>query len=155
MKKLTNQGKAFMWGAAAIAIYAVPLLILAIIKKDKLFMQGETALTFFSIILIIFFIAFAKKVVKALCKVLTPLGFGSLVVLVVSLGLRALMDDLFLISLASLCGAVAAWYPYQLAGVYNRNAYDQNGDVKKTVGLSFKEANEKLFQISLVGEDDE
>lgn len=155
MKKLTNQGKAFMWGAAAIAIYAVPLVVLAIIKRDKLFTSGETALTFFSLMLIIFFIAFAKKIIKAICKVLTPLGFGSLIVLIVSLGLRAMMDDIFIISLASLCGAVAAWYPYQLAGVYNRNAYDQNGDVKKTVGLSFKEANEKLFQISIIGEDDE
>lgn len=154
MKKLTNQGKSIVWGAAAIAIYAVPLVILAIVKRDKLFTSGETALTFFSIMLIIFFIAFAKKVVKALCKVLTPLGFGSLIVLLVSIGLRALMDDLFIISLASFCGAVAAWYPYQIAGVYSRNAYDQNGNVKKTVGLSFTEANEKLFQISIIGEEE-
>ena len=155
MKKLTNQGKSFVWGAAAIALYAVPLISLAIVKRDKLFMNGETALTFFSIMLIVFFIAFAKKIVKALTKVLTPLGFGSLVVLLVAVGLRSLMDDLYLIALASLLGSVAAWFPYQIAAVYSRNAYDQNGDVIRTAGFSFKIACRKLFQISIIGEEEE
>ena len=154
MRKLTNQGKSFVWGAAAIALYAVPLIVLAIIKRDKLFMNGETALTFFSIMLIVFFIAFAKKIVKALTKVLTPLGFGSLIVLIVAVGLRSLMDDLVVIALASLCGAVAAWFPYQIAAVYSRNAYDANGNVLRTVGMSFKEACRKLFQISIIGEEE-
>ena len=136
-------------------MYAVPLIVLAIIKRDKLFMNGETALTFFSIMLIVFFIAFAKKIVKALTKVLTPLGFGSLIVLIVAVGLRSLMDDLVVIALASLCGAVAAWFPYQIAAVYSRNAYDANGNVLRTVGMPFKEACRKLFQISIIGEEED
>ena len=150
MKKLTNQGKSFIWGTTAIFLYTVPLVALAIIKRDKLFANGETVLSFFSILLIVFFIAFVKKIVKALIKILTPLGFGSIVVLLVAFGLRSLMDDLYLIALVSLLGSVAAWFPYKIAAFYYQNAYDEDRNVKRTVGMTFKEVCDKLFQISLI-----
>lgn len=154
-KRLTNQGLSLVWGAVALFAYAAPLISVAIVKRDKIFANGTTALTFFSVVLIVLFVIFAKKIVKRICKVLTPLWFGSLVFLLVVLGLRSLLDDLYIIALASLIGSIIAWYPYQLAGVYNKRAYDENGDVIKTRGLTFKEANAKLFQISIVEKENE
>ena len=81
--KLNNKGKGVAFAALSIFLYAIPLIVLAIIKRDELFKTGETALSSLSIIMLLFFIVYAKKVVKSFCKILTPLGFGSLVILLV------------------------------------------------------------------------
>lgn len=149
MKNLTNQGKAFCFAFLSILLYSIPLIVLAIIKSDDLFKTTETALSFFSVVLLLCFIFFAKRVVKSLCKALTPLGFGSIIILLVSLGLKSFLDDLSLIAVASLIGACLSWYPYQIFIIYNKVAYNEDGTVKKSETLTFKEAHNQLFNISI------
>lgn len=145
--KLNNKGKGVAFATLSICLYAIPLIILGIIKRDELFKTSETALSSLSVVMILFFCFFAKKVVKSFCKALTPLGFGSLVVLLVALGLKSFLDDLVTISLASIIGSVLAWYPYQIGGIFTQNEKDANGNEKAP--LSFKQANAQLFSISL------
>ena len=145
--KLNNKGKGVAFATLSILAYAIPLIILAIIKHDKLFKTTETALTSLSTIMLLFFVVYAKKVVKTFCKVLTPLGFGSLVILLVSLGLQSFLDDLTLISIASLVGSIVAWYPYQIATIYTENAVDKDGNIKPT--MSLREVNSRLLSLNL------
>lgn len=145
--KLNNKGKGVAYATLSILLYSIPLIILGVIKREDLFTTAETSLTSLSVTMLIFFVVFAKKVVKGFCKALTPLGFGSLIVLLVSLGLKAFLDDLSLIATASLVGSILAWYPYQIAQVFSANNLDANGNEKAP--LSFKQANAKLFSISL------
>ena len=155
MKKLTNQGYAFAWSVFAFLIYITPLGVLAIIQKDKLFVSTGTTLTFFSCVIIVFCVIFAKRLVKMLSRALTPIGFASLVGLVLSIGIRALVDDLTLIFLASTLGAFAAWFPFQIAATYNKYAYDADGNVNKDPGMSTKECLDKMFQVSIISEEEE
>lgn len=146
--KLNNKGKGVAFATLSILVYAIPLIILAVIKRDELFKTTETALSSLSVIMLLFFIIYAKKVVKSFCKVLTPLGFGSLVILLVSLGLKSFLDDLTLIAIASIVGSIIAWYPYQIATIYNENILDKDGNELQT--LTLQEANAKLLSLNII-----
>lgn len=152
-KKLTNQGYALVWGIASVIAYALPVATIAIIERDRFFKDVGTSLTIVAILAIVCFLVFAKKLVKRLTKVLTPLWFGSLIVLAISLGIRSIANDLLLLSIVSLIASVLAWFPFQIAGVYADRSRDVNGDVIRAKGMPFKEAVGKLFQISLFVKD--
>ena len=145
-RKLTNQGKAAVYATVALLLYIVPFIIVMIYHREKIFKSPKAALSLFSITALCFVLFFLKNLVKTLCKILTPIGFGSLIALLVSL---ALTSYLTLIATASVIGSVLAWYPYQLAATYSRHSKDENGDVIKAAGMDFKTANDKLFQISI------
>lgn len=142
-KTLTNKGKSVIFSVLAVVLYAIPLVVMAIINKDKLFKNAETSLTFLSVGLIIAFVLFAKKVVKKICNITTIGVFGSLVVLIVSLALKNFLDEIYLISLTSLIGALIAWYPTQISRVYNKYALTDDG--KPRNDITFKQANKLLF----------
>lgn len=146
--KLNNKGKSVVFATLSVFLYSLPLIGLAIIKSDELFKSTETALSAFSIIILLFFFFFAKKVVKSVCKVLTPLGFGSLLMFFISLGLRSFLDDLFIISLASLIGSILAWTPFQISVIFGNNIEDGNGNPLPTITV--KTAVGKFFGGSLV-----
>lgn len=148
-RKLTNQGKAAVYAAIALLLYIVPFIIVMIYHREKIFKSPKAALSLFSITALCFVLFFLKNLVKTLCKILTPIGFGSMIALLISLALTSYLTDLTLIATASVIGSVLAWYPYQLAATYSRHSKDENGDVIKAVGMDFKTANDKLFQISI------
>lgn len=148
-RKLTNQGKAVISAAIAVVLYLIPIGVLVAFKWDSVLKSPHAALSLFSVTVLLFVFFFLKKVVKTLCKLLTPVGFGSLVVLLVSLAINSYLNDLTIIATASVIGSVLAWYPYQLAAVYSRYSRDEHGDVIKAAGMDFKTANDKLFQISI------
>ena len=141
--KRTNRAKAVGFAVIALICYLIPLVIMAIYNRDKLFKDTGTSLTFFSIIAIVFTIFFAKKLVKQICGVITVAGFASLVMVILSIALKSFMDDLFIISLASLVGAVLAWYPTQVATTFNTYAKDENGRPK--ADMTVKDVNNILF----------
>lgn len=143
--KLTNKGKALMWSITAVLVYSIPLIILALTHTDKIFKSASTTLTFFSIVIIVLFVIFAKKAVKAICKVTTGLVFASLVGLVLAIGLRSLADDLILIFAVSLFGAVLAWLPLQLTGIYNGLSKNADGTPNTANGISVIEAIKMQF----------
>ena len=149
MKKLTNQGWSFVWALIAFFAYAIPVTIIAIIEKDRFFADVGTSLTLVSIIAIVLFLVFCKKLVKRICGFLTPLWFGSLVILFISIGIKKIAQDLELIAITSLVASVIAWFPFQMASVYGDRAKDQNGDVIREEGMPFKVAVGKLFQLSI------
>lgn len=155
MKKLTNQGKSWVCAVLTFVLYCIPFAVLVIMYNDKIFKNTTNQLTLFSILIIVFCLIFAKKVVKKLAFAFTPLLFGSVIGLVIVCGLQCFFDDLRLILFTSCVGSVLAWYPYQLTVVYNKHAFDEKGDVVRTTGLTLKQANSKIFQISIfsTGED--
>lgn len=142
-KSLTNKGKGVLWYALAVLLYAIPLIVLAIINKDKLFKNAETGLTFFSVAIILAFVIFAKKIVKKICAITTVGVFGSLVVLIISVALKNFVGDIYYIALASLIGALLAWYPTQIGRVFNQYALNEDGSLRND--LTFKQANKLLF----------
>lgn len=142
-KNVSNKAKAVAFGAIAFVLYLIPLAILAIYNRDKLFKDSSTSLTFFSILIIVFIIFFAKKLVKRICGVVTIAGFASLVMVILSVALKSFMDDLFMISVCSLIGAVLAWYPTRIAGVFSEYAKDQNGKLR--ADLTVKDVNNIIF----------
>lgn len=144
-KRLTNHGYEVIFRLLTIIVYIIPLAILAITQKDKLFKDGKTSITAFSLLLIIFALFFCKKAVHKLCKLFSPMFFGSVIALVISLGIRSFTSDLVLVSLVSAVGSAAAWLPYQLSLIYSRNAYDDKGNPVKEPGMSVKEALSKFF----------
>lgn len=146
-KKLTNRGYELLFRAAAIVTYAIPLIVVAIINRGRLLNSPRTTLTFFSLMLIIFFVVFAKKTIKRICKSVTPLLFGSIIAIILSLGIRSFANDIVVVAFASAIGAVCAWYPYQLSEVYARNAYDDKGNPIKEQGLTVGEATKILFSL--------
>lgn len=148
MKKSTNQGKAVFWGGIAVVIYAIPLIVLAILKSDQLFSTPGTGLTFFSVAILFCFVLFAKKVVSALTKVFTKIGFWSIFFFLIVLAIQSFVNMLVSVAIANLCSAVLAWYPMQISGIYNQYAYDENGEVLTDRGMTFKEANAKFLNIS-------
>lgn len=148
-RKLTNQGKAAVYAAIAVLLYLIPFAVVLIYNREKVFKTPQAALSLFSITAILFVLFFVKKLVKTLCEILTPIGFGSLIALLVSMALTSYLTDLTLIATASVIGSALAWYPYQIAATYSRYSKDGNGDVIKAAGMDFKTVNDKLFQISI------
>lgn len=148
-RKMTNQGKALFWSLIAIFVFVAPLAALAIKNSDKLLKTPETTLTFFSIALIVLFLVFAKKVIKALCKVLTAPFFGCLVGFLICLGLKALTSDLTLIFAAGLLGSALAWAPFQIAGLYNKCAEEDKANGNRVAGYTLKELLAKFFTFSV------
>lgn len=149
MKKSTNQGKALIWGGVAVLLYAIPLIALAFLKADQLFKTTGTGLTFFSIAILFCFVIFAKKVVESLTKIFTKIGFWSIFFLLLVLAIQSFVNTLLSVAIANFLSAVVAWYPLQISGIYNKFAYDENGEVDTDRGMTFKEANTKLFNLSL------
>lgn len=145
--RLNNKGKGIVFAILSIFLYSIPLVVLAIINKDRLLNSPKTTLTTFSIVGLLFFFFFAKKVVKGFCKVLTPLGFGSIVVLLVSLALNNVLSDLVTISTYSLIGSVLAWIPYQISAVFVE--YSAKNHEKETEPLTVKQACVKMFGQSI------
>ena len=148
MAKLSNKGKGIAFAVLSIFMYSIPLLILALVNLDRLVKTPETALTTFSIIVLLFFFFFAKKVVKGFCKVLTPLGFGSIVVFFIALALNNILADLVTISIYSLIGSVLAWVPYQISVVFVENSVEVNG--KKPENMTIRQACTKMLGQSLL-----
>lgn len=142
-KKATNRAKALAFALIALLCYLIPLVIMAIYNRDKLFKDTGTSLTFFSILIIVFFVFFAKKLVKQICGVITVAGFVSLVMVILSVALKSFMDDLLTISLASLVGAILSWYPTRIAGTFNDFAKDDNGKLRSD--LTVKDVNNIIF----------
>lgn len=148
-RKLTNQGKAVVSAAIAVILYLIPFGVLIAFKWDSVLKSPHAALSLFSITALLFVFFFVKKLVRTLCRLLTPVGFGSLMVLLVSLAINSYLKDLTIIATASVIGSVFAWYPYQLASVFSKHSRDENGNVIKAAGMDFKTANDSLFQISI------
>lgn len=144
-KKATNRAKALLFGAIALLLYLIPLTVLAIYNRERLFADKGAGLTFFSILIIIFFIFFAKKLVKQICGVITIAGFVSLVMVVLSVALKSFMDDLYVISLASLIGAVLSWYPTRVASTFSTYAKNEDGSLRSD--LTVKDVNNIIFGI--------
>lgn len=145
--KYSNRAKAILFTGIALLLYLIPLVILAIINRERLFKEAGTSLTLFSILIIIFFVIFAKKLVKQICGVITVAGFASIVMLLLSVAIRSFVDDLFMISIVSLIGAVLAWYPTRVAQTFNEFAKDENGKLR--ADLTLKEVNNILFGITV------
>ena len=139
----SNRAKAICFGAIALILYLIPLTVLAIYNWDRLFVDKGTGLTLFAVLIIIFFLFFAKKLVKQICGVITLAGFASLIMLIVSLVIKTFVDDLFIISVASLIGAVLAWYPTQVATVFNDFSKDDKGNLRSD--LDVKTVNNIIF----------
>lgn len=139
----TNRAKALLFGFVAVLLYLIPLVVLAILNWERLTENKGTGLTLFSVLIIVFFLFFAKKLVKQICGVITIAGFASLVMIILSLILKSFMDDLFIISIASLIGAVLAWYPTQVATVFNDFAKDDKGNLRSDLNL--KTVNNVIF----------
>lgn len=146
-KKYSNRAKAILFTGIALLLYLIPLTILAILNRERLFKEAGTSLTFFSILIIIFFVIFAKKLVKQICGIITVAGFASIVMLLLSVAIRSFVDDLFMISVVSLIGAVLAWYPTRVAQTFNEFAKDENGKLR--ADLTLKEVNNILFGIAI------
>lgn len=135
-KVYTNRAKAIFFAFLSCVAYLIPLIICAIINSEKLFKDTGTSLTFFSVLSIIFFIIFAKKLVKKICGVITVVGFASLVMLILSVAVRNLIDQLYVISIASLIGACLSWLPTRIATEYNKNAKDDKGGLRADLRLA-------------------
>ena len=148
-RKLTNQGKAVVSAAIAVILYLIPFGVLIVFKWDSVFKSPHAALSLFSITALLFVFFFVKKLVRTLCRLLTPVGFGSLMVLLVSLAINSYLKDLTIIATAGVIGSVLAWYPYQLASVFSKHSRDENGNVIKAAGMDLKTANDRLFQVSI------
>lgn len=148
-RKLTNQGRAVLFAALAVILYIIPFGVLIAFKWDSVFKSTKAALSLFSVTVLLFIFFFVKKVVKTLCKLLTPVGFGSLLVLIISFAISSYLQDLTIIATASVIGSVLAWYPYQISAIYSKYSKDENGDVIKAAAMDFKTANDKLFQVSI------
>lgn len=148
-RKLTNQGRAVLFAVLAVILYIIPFGVLIGFKWDSVFKSTKAALSLFSVTVLLFIFFFVKKVVKTLCKLLTPIGFGSLLVLIISFAISSYLQDLTIIATASVIGSVLAWYSYQISSIYSKYSKDENGDVIKAAAMDFKTANDKLFQISI------
>lgn len=142
-KTYTNRAKALLFGAIALLLYLIPLGALALYNRERLFADKGTGLTLFSLIIIIFILFFAKKLVKQICGVITVAGFASLIMLIVSLVIKTFVDDLFIISVASLIGAVLAWYPTKVATVFIDFSQDDKGNLRSD--LTLKTVNNIIF----------
>lgn len=142
-KTYTNRAKAFLFGLIAGLFYIIPLVITAIINGEKLFKDTGTSLTFFSVLLIIFFVIFAKKLVKKICGAVTIVGFTSIIMLVLSIAIKNIVDQLFIISVASVIGSVLAWLPTRIANEFFKNAKADNGDLR--ADLSVKQVLHNIF----------
>lgn len=145
-KVYTNRAKAILFAIIAGVAYAIPLAICAIINSEKLFKDTGTSLTFFSVLLIIFFVIFAKKLVKKICGAVTVIGFASIVMLILSVAVRNLIDQLYIISIASVIGAVLAWLPTQIATVFAKYSKDDKGALK--ADLTLKDVLQQLFGLT-------
>lgn len=146
MRKYSNKAKAILFTSIALLLYLIPIVVIAIINKDRLFKETGTSLTFFSVLCLVFFLIFAKKLVKQICGVITIAGFASIVMLVLSLAIKSLVDNLMLISIASIIGATLAWYPTKVAQIFSECSKDQNGMLR--ADLTFRDVNNVLFGIS-------
>lgn len=142
-KTYTNRAKALGFAVISLLLYLTPLIILAIYNREKLFKDASTGLTFFSVLIIIFALVFAKKLVKQVCGVITIAGFVSLVMLILSVAIKSFVDDLFIISVASLIGSVLAWYPTRIATVFNDFSKDDSGKLR--ADLTVKDVNNIIF----------
>lgn len=145
-KVYTNRAKSIFFALLACVAYSIPLIICAIINSEKLFKDTGTSLTFFSVLLIIFFIIFAKKLVKKICGAVTVVGFASIVMLILSVAVRNLVDQLYIISIASVIGAVLAWLPTQIATVFSKYSKDNKGVLK--ADLTLKDVLQQLFGLT-------
>ncbi len=139
----TNRAKALLFGAIALLLYLIPLGVLAFNNRERLFANKGTGLTLFSLLIIIFILFFAKKLVKQICGVITLAGFASLIMLIISLIIKSFMDDLFIISVASLVGAILAWYPTRVATVFIDFSKDDKGNLRSD--LTLKTVNNIIF----------
>lgn len=146
-KKYSNRLKAIAFGAIAFVLYIIPLTVLVILNSDRIFKNTGTSLTFFSIIIIVFVLFFAKKLVKKICGIVTIAGFASLIMLILSVALKSFLDDLFIISIASLIGSVLAWYPTRVAQAFSEYDKDENGRLR--ADLTLKDINSIIFGISI------
>lgn len=146
-KIYTNKAKAVLAGAIALLLYIIPLAVLAIIYRDRLFKDAGSSLTLFSMLIIIFGIVFAKKLVKQICGVITVAGFASLVMLILSLVIRTFVDDLFTIALGSIIGSILAWYPTKVAHTFSE--YSKTEDGKLRADLTLKDVNNIIFGLTI------
>lgn len=146
-KIYTNRAKALLAGAIALALYLIPLVVLAIIYRDRLFKNTGSSLTLFSVLIIVFVIVFAKKLVKQICGVITVAGFASIILLLVSLAIRSFVDDLFTIALGSIIGSILAWYPTKVAQVFSEQSKTEDGKLR--ADLTLKGVNDVLFGLTI------
>lgn len=153
MKVYTNRAKAWGFTAIAVGCYALPLIVLACVRHDELFKDSGTSLSFFAMLLIVFFLVFCRKAIKRICEVTTVAGFTSAIILVVSLTCQGLFDNLFIISVCSIIGAVLAWYPTQIARIFSKHAMTDDGKLR--TDLTVKQANILLFGLKIEEEPQE
>lgn len=154
-KTLTNQSRAFIWGGVAILCYLTPIIISCIIFRDRLFKSGAKQLTLFSLIAIIVAVIYAKNIIKKLCDFLTIGLFGAILFLVLSVGIKALAEDIHIISLSAIIGALISWLPTQIMNVYHKHSRTENGDVDTDKPLTVKECVKKLFVFYIFVDKDE
>ena len=142
---MTNKTRSLLFAFFSVICYAIPLLIFALLNKDLFFKEPTTALTLFAVVGIVIVLFFAKKVISAVCSVISPGIFFPLVAMFFCFALGDFLLKLFEIFKWAFAGGILAWYPYQIMRVYEQFAYLQDGTLDSSKGFSFKEANKRLY----------
>lgn len=128
------------------------MLFTAALYSDKLFKDVGTSLTFFSILFIVFFLIFAKKIVKQICGVTTVVGFASLIMLILSIAIRNIVEQINIVATASLVGSALAWYPMRVASEFFKLSKDDKGFLR--ADLTLKDVNRIIFGIAIPNDEE-
>lgn len=142
---MTNKTRSIIFAILSVICYAIPLLIFALLNKELFFKEPTTALTLFAVVGIVIVLFFAKKVISAVCSVISPGIFFPLIAMFLCFALGDFLLTLFEIFKWAFAGGILAWYPYQIMRVYEQFSYNQDGTLNTAKGLSFKEANKRLY----------
>ena len=142
---MTNKTRSLIFAILSVICYGIPLLIYAFLNKEVFFAEPTTSLTIFAVVGIIILLIFAKKIVSSICSVISPGIFFPLIAMFICFALGDFLTTLFSIFKWAFVGGVCAWYPYQIMRVYEQFAYNQDGTLNTAKGLSFKEANKRLY----------
>lgn len=126
---MTNGQKAVLYRLYSFLAYLVPMLVLFSINKDKYITEGG-AFGFFGYIVLIFVVVSFKNTFLELIKSKTLLTVSAILVLF-SLLMRYLADEMLIISVFSFVGALLQLLFQLVADVYDAHTYVIENGIKR------------------------
>lgn len=126
---MTNSAKLLLYKIFSFLVYAIPMIALFIINHDEYKSDGS-AFGFFGIIILVFIGLTLKNSIATLFKTHTLLTV-SIIILVLSLLMKYLGDNMILISCVSIVGSLLQSVIEAVAHVYENYAYITEDGVKK------------------------
>ncbi len=120
---MSNRTRLFLFKTLGMTLYALPLTVLAIIKREVFFAESEMKLTLYAYIAILLVVLSLKERTFTLAKKDPPLTM-SLFLFVTSLIMQRFANELMYVGLCGITGSVLSAFISPVESVYYHLCYE-------------------------------